>query len=140
MEGSEVVEINRSAPAPNVSTGKVLVIVNAAGLNPIDWKIREGYMRQMIQLQLPSTLGMDFSGVIKQIGEGVSPSDFKQGDEVYGQAAVVKGGSEAFAEMALASQDSIAHKPRSLSHTQKENEDRVSILEKQMQSLVSTLS
>jgi len=115
---SEVVEINRSAPAPNVSTGKVLVIVNAAGVNPIDWKIREGYMRQMIQLQFPSTLGMDFSGVVKQIGEGVSPSDFKQVDEVYGQAAVVKGGSGAFAEMALASQDSIAHKPRSLSHTE----------------------
>jgi alcohol dehydrogenase len=115
---SEVVEINRSAPAPNVSTGKVLVIVNAAGVNPIDWKIREGYMRQMIQLQFPSTLGSDFSGVIKQIGEGVSPSDFKQGDEVYGQASVVKGGSGAFAEMALASQDSITHKPRSLSHTE----------------------
>jgi alcohol dehydrogenase len=115
---SEVVEINRSAPAPNISTGKVLVIVNAAGVNPIDWKIREGYMRQMIQLQFPSTLGSDFSGVIKQIGEGVSPSDFKQGDEVYGQASVVKGGSGAFAEMALASQDSITHKPRSLSHTE----------------------
>ena len=42
-------------------------------------------MQQMISLQFPSTLEMDFSGVIKQVGEGVSPSDFKQGDEVYGQ-------------------------------------------------------
>ena len=56
----------------------------------------------MIQLQFPSTLGIDFSGVIKQVGEGVSSSDFKQGDDVYGQAGVTNGGSGAFAEMALA--------------------------------------
>ena len=41
----------------------------------------------MIQLQFPSTLGIDFSGVINhQVGEGISPSDFRDGDEVYGQA------------------------------------------------------
>jgi alcohol dehydrogenase len=112
--GSEVVQINQSAPQPIVSPGKVLVIVKAAGVNPIDWKIREGYMQQMIRLQFPSTLGMDFSGVVEQIGEGVSA--FKQGDEVYGQAAVVSGGSGAFAEMALANGDSIAHKPKILSY------------------------
>jgi alcohol dehydrogenase len=113
---SEVIEINQSAPEPIVSVGKVLVIVKAAGVNPIDWKIREGYMQQKIQLQFPSTLGMDLSGVIKQVGEGVSA--FKQGEEVYGQAAVVTGGSGAFAEMALANADSIAHKPRNLINTE----------------------
>ena len=61
---------------------------------------------------------MDFSGVIKQVGEGVSPSDFKQGDEAYGEAPVFTGGSGAFAEMALANADSIAHKPKSLSHVE----------------------
>jgi alcohol dehydrogenase len=105
--GSEVVEINQSAPEPIVSPGKVLVIVKAAGVNPVDWKIREGYMQQMIQLQFPFTLGLDFSGVIKLVGEGVSA--FKQGDEVYGQDAIITGGSGAFAEMALANQESIAH-------------------------------
>src|SRR6266852_6277908 len=114
--GSEVVEINRSAPEPIVSAGKVLVIVKAAGVNPADWKIAEGYMQQMIQLQFPSTLGIDFSGVVKQIGEGVS--SVSQGDEVYGQASVFTGGSGAFAEMALANVDSIAHKPKSLSHVE----------------------
>ena len=48
----------------------------------------------MIPLQFPSTLGIDFSGVIKEIGEGVSSSEFKQGDEVYGQAGVINGGQE----------------------------------------------
>jgi NADPH2:quinone reductase len=61
---------------------------------------------------------MDFSGFIKQVGEGVSPSDFKQGDEVYGQAGVISGGSGAFAEMALANTESIAHKPKRLSHAE----------------------
>jgi alcohol dehydrogenase len=112
---SEVVEINQSTPSPNdPSAGKVLVRVKAAGVNPADWKIREGYFQQMMPLQFPSTLGMDFSGVIQKVGEGVS--DFKQGDEVYGQAAVNRGGSGAFAERALANADNIAHKPKALSH------------------------
>src|SRR5919199_3938994 len=112
---SDVVEINNTAIVPGLSSGKILVEIKASGVNPIDWKIREGYMQQMIQLQFPSTLGMDFSGIIKQIGENIA-SDFKQGDEIYGQASVLKGGSGAFAELALADQDAIAHKPKTLNH------------------------
>jgi alcohol dehydrogenase len=113
--GSEVVEINQSTPSPNdPSAGKVLVIIKAAGVNPADWKFRDGFFQQMMPLKFPSTLGWDFSGVIEKIGEGIS--DFKQGDEVYGQAAEITGGSGAFAEMALANADSIAHKPKTLSH------------------------
>jgi alcohol dehydrogenase len=111
---SEVIEINDNAPAPNdASVGKVLVKVKAAGINPVDWKIREGYMQQMIQLQFPSPLGMDFSGIIEKVGHGVS--EFRVGDEVYGQASILSGGSGAFAELALANADTIAYKPRSLS-------------------------
>jgi NADPH:quinone reductase-like Zn-dependent oxidoreductase len=72
----------------------------------------------MIQLQFPSTLGLDFSGIIKQVGEGVSDSEFKPGDEVYGQAGVINGGSGAFAEIALAKTESIAYKPKRLSHSE----------------------
>jgi NADPH:quinone reductase-like Zn-dependent oxidoreductase len=115
---SEVIEINQSTSEPTVSSGKVLVIIKAAGINPADWKIREGGLQQLVSLQFPSTLGVDFSGVIKQIGEGISPSDFKQGDEVYGQAGVINGGSGAFAEMALANTESIANKPKRLSHAE----------------------
>jgi len=113
--GSEVVEINQNTPAPNdPSAGKVLVRIKAAGVNPADWKIREGYMQQMMPLQFPSTLGMDFSGIVEKIGEGVS--DFKYNDEAYGQASIIRGGSGAFADMALANADTIAHKPKTLSH------------------------
>src|SRR5437867_8887484 len=98
---SEVIEINRNTPAPNdPSEGKVLVKVNAAGVNPVDWKIREGYMQKMIPLQFPSPLGMDFSGTVEKVGEGIS--DFRRGDEVYGQASILNGGSGTFAEVALA--------------------------------------
>ena len=115
---SEVIEINHNTPEPTLSSGKVLVSIKSAGVNPVDWKIREGAFQQMIHLQFPFTLGMDFSGVIKQVGEGVSNSDFKQGDEVYGQAGVINGGSGAFAEMALANTESIANKPKRLSHVE----------------------
>ena len=115
---SEVIEINQNTSEPTVSSGKVLVIIKAAGVNPVDWKIREGGMQQIISLQFPSILGIDFSGVIKQIGEDLYPSDFKQGDEVYGQAGVISGGSGAFAEMALVNTESIANKPKSLSHVE----------------------
>jgi NADPH:quinone reductase len=60
---------------------------------------------------------VDFSGVIKQIGEGNSTSDFK-GDEVYWQAGVVNVESGAFAEMALAKMENIAHKFKRLSHNE----------------------
>ena len=113
---SDVVEINNTASVPDVLTGKILLNVKASGVNPVDWKIREGQFHQMIPLQFPSTLGMDFSGIVKQVGEKDMSLDFKQGDEVYGQASVFSGGSGAFAELALANKDSIAHKPKTLNH------------------------
>ena len=115
---SEVLEINPSAPSlDDQSDGKVLLSVKAAGVNPSDWKLREGFFKERVPLQFPATLGMDFSGVIEKVGEGVA-SDLKQGDVVYGQAGVLAGGSGAFAEMALAKSDKIAHKPKILTHEQ----------------------
>ena len=115
---SDVIEINQNTPEPSLSPGKVLVAIKAAGVNPVDWKISEGDFQQMFPLQFPSTFGIDFSGVIKQVGEDVSPSDFIQGDEVFGQAGVISGGSGAFAEMAVANMKSIANKPKRLSYTE----------------------
>jgi alcohol dehydrogenase len=112
---NDVIEIDQNTPAPNdPSEGKVLVKVKAAGVNPTDWKISEGYMQQIMPIEFPATLGWDFSGIIEKAGSGVS--DIKQGDEVYGQAPVVFGGSGTFTEMTLANADNIAHKPKTLSH------------------------
>jgi alcohol dehydrogenase len=112
---NDVVEISETASVPTISSGKILVNINAAGVNPVDWKIREGYFQQIMPLQFPSTLGIDFSGVVIQPEEDAS-SDFKQGDEVYGQASVFSGGSGAFAELALVNKDSFAYKPKTLNH------------------------
>lgn len=112
---SDVIEIDQNTPTPNdPSEGKVLVKVKAAGVNPTDWKISEGYMQQIMPLEFPATLGWDFSGIVEKAGGGVP--DIKQGDEVYGQSSVVMGGSGTFAEMALANADNIALKPITLSH------------------------
>lgn len=112
--GSEVVEINTNVPKPALSAGKVLVAIHAAGVNPIDWKVRQGYMEKFSPLQFPSTLGGDFSGVIEELGGDVS--NFQKGDEVYGTAIVLGGGSGSFAEYSSANIKSIAQKPKGLSH------------------------
>ena len=112
---SDVIEIDQNKPAPNDPTdGKVLVKVKAAGVNPTDWKISEGYMQQIMPLEFPATLGWDFSGIVEKAGAG--DSDIKQGDEAYGRTSVLFGGSGTFAEMALANADNIARKPITLSH------------------------
>ena len=111
----DVIEIEQNAPVPNdPSEGKVLAKIKAAGVNPIDWKISEGYLQQVMPIEFPATLGWDFSGIVEKTGAGVS--DIKQGEEVYGQSSVVMGGSGTFAEMALANEDNIARKPITLSH------------------------
>jgi alcohol dehydrogenase len=123
---SEVLEINPTAPSLNdPSDGMILVRVKAAGVNPADWKVREGFFKEMAPLQFPTTLGMDFSGVIEKVGgsgdgggSATSDNNIKQGDEVYGQVGVMMGGSGAFAEMALAKADTMAHKPKALNHEQ----------------------
>jgi len=115
---SEVIEINQNTPLLNLSSEKILVDVKAAGVNPIDWKIREGYMKQMISLQFPSTLGMDFSGIIKEVSKDISTEEYKQGDEVYGQSSVTNGGTGAFAEIALTNTDNVALKPKSLNYAE----------------------
>ncbi len=114
--GSEVVEINKNAPKPAVSRGHLLIEVYAAGVNPVDWKIREGYLHQMMPLQFPVTLGGDFSGVVTEAGEDVS--GFKKGDEVYGYASVLSGGSGSFAEFALADAGATARKPENTGHVE----------------------
>jgi NADPH:quinone reductase-like Zn-dependent oxidoreductase len=59
-----LVELQRPVPGPN----EVLVKVYAASVNPIDWKVREGYLQQFLPLAFPFTLGWDFSGTVETVG------------------------------------------------------------------------
>jgi NADPH:quinone reductase-like Zn-dependent oxidoreductase len=93
---------------------ELLIRIYAAGVNPIDWKIRNGYMRQKIQL--PFTAGFDFAGVVEETGPDVV--DLKSGGEVYGQAGVLNGGSGTFAQFSLAKRGTIATKPQTTNHVE----------------------
>lgn len=114
--GVEVIGINNNTPKPSAGSGQVLVEVYAASINPFDWKLREGYMKDMIPLEFPFTIGGDFSGVVVKLGSNVT--EFKIGNEVYGQALVLNGGSGALAEFATANVKNTAVKPKSVDHLQ----------------------
>lgn len=105
---ASVVHVNE-IDVPSISDGKVLVKVHAASLNPFDTKIREGYMKEMIPLQFPTTLGGDIAGIVTEISEGVT--NVAVGDKVYGQANAVAGNSGAIAEYAATSAGEVAKIP-----------------------------
>ena len=110
---SDTLITSTNVAEPTIAPGKVLVTVKVAALNPIDWKIQAGYLQKMLPLELPVTLGADFAGIVKEVGEGVE--GFQPGDAVYGQASVMGGASGALAEVALTSAKSVAQKPADIS-------------------------
>jgi NADPH:quinone reductase-like Zn-dependent oxidoreductase len=91
---------------PEPKADEVLVKVRVAGVNPIDWKIRNG-AGERLGLKLPISLGGEIAGTIDKIGSDVR--DFQVGDAVYG--IVPSGG---YAEYAIAKIGEIAPKPQSL--------------------------
>jgi NADPH:quinone reductase-like Zn-dependent oxidoreductase len=97
---------------PEPQAGQVLVRVHAAGVNPIDWKIREGYFQQMFDLPLPVIIGQDIAGVVAAVGSGVTT--LHPGQDVYGIADLQLSG--AYAEYALCYAEAIAPKPHTLDY------------------------
>ena len=97
-------------PKPSPAAGQILVAVRAAGVNPVDWKTREGHLRTFGPLDLPAVLGREVSGVVEAVGPEVT--GFAPGDEVFG--ATAKAG---FSEYALLDADVTAHKPTELPFT-----------------------
>lgn len=73
-------------PVPQPGEGQVLVRTAAAGVNPVDWKIRGGHARFMFDPPLPLILGSEAAGVVEAVGEGVT--EFKVGDEVIAHTGV----------------------------------------------------
>ena len=63
MVGSDVLELNQNVPKPVAGNEQVLIEVRAASLNPVDWKIRAGYLKEMAPLTMPATLGGDVCGI-----------------------------------------------------------------------------
>ncbi|MEU9427540.1 NADP-dependent oxidoreductase [Streptomyces sp. NPDC048342] len=100
-------DIDRPVPGP----GELLIAVRAAGVNPVDWKLRGGFRRPgQGEARFPAVLGSEAAGVVEEIGAGVT--GFSVGDEVFGNTP-----HGAFAEYALLAASATAHKPAALSFT-----------------------
>lgn len=95
-------------PQPEPQEGEVLVRVHAAGVNPLDWKIRAGWGKDTLPITFPYVPGRDFSGVVEKIGPGVTA--FQPGQEVFGQS--LRG---SYAQYTLAPVNTLALKPKTLS-------------------------
>src|SRR5580698_2412848 len=85
--GPEVLQYE-DAPCPKPGNGEVLIRVYAAGVNPVDWKIRQGLSRQMLHYSLPMILGWDVSGVVEAVGAGATR--LKTGDAVYSRPDIAR--------------------------------------------------
>ncbi len=99
------------APRPTPQDGEILLRVHAAGVNPVDWKIREGYLKDAFPAQFPLVLGFDVAGTVEAVGAGVT--EFAPGDAVY--ADVRSGG---YAEYVISPAKVAARKPQALDFVQ----------------------
>jgi NADPH:quinone reductase-like Zn-dependent oxidoreductase len=111
--GSSETLVYEESPRPEPEAGQVLVRVHAVGVNPLDWKIREGWLQNFRHDSLPLILGGDISGIVEAVGYGVT--SLQPGQEVYGVSNTMIGG---YAEYGIAQADEIAPKPQSLDHVQ----------------------
>lgn len=112
--GPEVLQYE-DAPRPQPGAGEVLIRVHATSVNPIDWKVRAGYMKDFIPHSLPLILGWDLSGVIEELGPNPAAAGrFKKGDEVYSLPDHTCNG--AYAEYIVVRESEVALKPKSLPH------------------------
>lgn len=100
-------------PQPEPGPGDVLIRVHAAGVNPIDWRIRSGQLRLVWPVRLPFVPGYDVSGEVVQVGPQVT--QFGPGDPVYAMLDYSRGGG-GYAEYAIAAERLLARKPETASH------------------------
>jgi NADPH:quinone reductase-like Zn-dependent oxidoreductase len=101
-------------PIPRPGPTEVLVRIHATGLNPVDFKIREGHLKELFPVEFPRVLGGDISGVV--VDAGPLAKDFKQGDAVYFSSPLDRNGG--FAEFVTVDQSIVSLKPNTLNHTE----------------------
>ena len=103
-------------PTPEAGEGEVLIRIRAAGVDPVDWKIREGLLKENFPHEFPLILGWELAGVVETVGH--SARRFSPGDEVYAYARrpVIQKGT--YAEYIALPESYVAAKPASLSLTE----------------------
>ncbi len=96
-------------PQMEPQAGGVLVRVHAAGVNPVDWKIRSGMMKAFRPVTFPYVPGADLAGVVEKVGPGVTT--FQPGQAVFGRSS-----NGSYAEYSIAPASALAPKPKTLSY------------------------
>ena len=109
--GPEVLRYEE-APRPEPGVGDVLIRVHAAGVNPGDWKIREGAFQGSFPRGFPAIVGWDVSGTVESVGDGVT--GFRIGDAVYARTDVTRPG--AYAEYVAVRARELARRPLTVDH------------------------
>ncbi|SFT79828.1 NADPH:quinone reductase [Actinopolyspora lacussalsi subsp. righensis] len=101
---------------PLVGPDRVLVETRAAGVNPVDWKIRRGYLRGLFPHHTPLISGWDLAGVVRAVGPAVT--EYEPGDEVVGYVREDHVQHGTYAELVAAPVRTLAHKPGAADFTQ----------------------
>lgn len=99
-------------PTPEPAAGEVLVQIAYAGVNPADWKNRQGMLEQYRPYFFPYIIGFDAAGIVAAVGEGVT--EFAVGDRVFTPTNHGQGGQGSYAEYAVASVDRVALIPEGM--------------------------
>ncbi|WP_128515084.1 NADP-dependent oxidoreductase [Tabrizicola thermarum] len=111
------------APLPTLNDDDVLIRTVATSVNPVDWKIRKGYLKSYIPYEMPLIMGWDVSGIVEKTGAAVTK--FKPGDAVYSRPDIRRNG--AYAEFIAVRESEIAFKPATISHIEAASLPLVSI-------------
>lgn len=112
--GGPEVLVLEEVPRAQAGPGEVLIRVQAAAINPLDWKVRAGHLQDWLQHQLPLIPGWDVCGTVDAVGAGVTT--FQTGDAVMGMLDFKRDG--AYAEYVAAGTRHLAPKPASLDSVQ----------------------
>ncbi|CAM3477264.1 NADP-dependent oxidoreductase [Aeromicrobium ponti] len=101
----------RKVPMPEMKDNQVLVEMHATSINPIDWKLRAGYLKNMLPFEFPIILGWDAAGVITEVGDKVT--SFKKGDRVFARPDTTAHGT--YAEYVAVDEKLLAKMPENAS-------------------------
>lgn len=99
---------------PELGADQVLVKVAATSINPIDWKLREGYLKQMFPWSFPIILGWDVAGEIVEVGQKVK--DYHVGDRIFARPEMTRFGT--YADYTIVDSNLLAPVPESIAFTE----------------------
>lgn len=103
--------VEKELPTPELADDQVLVELKATSINPIDWKMRAGYLKEMLPYDFPIILGWDAAGIIKKVGTSVT--SFSVGDKVLARPATTPRGT--YAEYTAIEENLVSKMPDNIS-------------------------